>query len=305
MQLRLRIATRGSRLALWQANTVRAMLAERLPHYQIELVEIVSTGDVVRDRPLYEVGGMGIFTKEVQDALIDGRADLAVHSLKDLPTVSHPDLVLAAVPVRGPVADVLVSPRHATLDQLPQGATVATSSLRRRSQLRLHRPDLQLVDIRGNVETRIRKLHDGSLDGLILAEAGLDRLDLRHEITQVIPFDTMLPAVGQGALGIECRAADPDVQALLAPLDHVVTHQAVEAERAFLRVLQGGCQVPIGAHAVVDKGMLRLDGRILDQAGTRRLDGSSSGPADDARAIGEALAAELLAKGGQSLITAS
>jgi hydroxymethylbilane synthase len=291
-----RIATRGSLLALEQSNRVKAMLEAVDPEIRVELVRIVSTGDAQTGKPLHELGGVGLFTREVQEALLDGRADLAVHSLKDLPTEAHPELVLAAVPERAPVEDALLSPRWKTLDALPEGAKVATSSLRRRAQLLALRPDLDVVDIRGNVDTRIRKLHEQGLDGLLLARAGLVRLGRDGEITETIGIERMIPAVGQGALGIECRKDDADTAARLAPLEHADTRLAVSAERTFLRLVEGGCQVPIGGHArFLDERRLEFRAVVLSRDGqqalrfhrdfdfpSRDLSPESLGQADDA-----------------------
>lgn len=298
----IRIATRASRLALWQANHVKQLLQDAHAGLQVELVEVVSTGDVVRDRPLFEIGGVGVFTKEVQEAVLAKTADLAVHSLKDLPTQSHPDLVLACVPARETVADALLSPRYGTLDDLPERAAVATSSLRRRAQLLRYRPDLQLVDIRGNVETRIGKLDAGDCDGLVLAAAGLSRLGLAGRATQLIPHDIMLPAVSQGALGLECRADDTPLQELLAVLEDTNARAAVEAERACLRVLQGGCHVPVAAYAQVAEGQLHLRGRVLSPDGQQSIDGDVSGNAEQASQLGEQLAQLLIQRGAHQLL---
>lgn len=298
----LRIATRASRLALWQANHVRDLLRERHPGLEVELVEITSTGDVVRDRPLYQVGGVGIFTKEVQDALLDGRADLAVHSLKDLPTEPHPQLELAAVPAREVEHDVLLAPRHRTLANLPSGAKVATSSLRRRAQLLAGRPDLEIVDIRGNVETRIRKLHDEELDGLVLAAAGIRRLGLDHEVTENLPAEIVLPAVGQGALGLECRRGDMRTGNLLRPLEDADTRCRVEAERAFLGVLQGGCQVPVGTRTWFADELLYLEGIVLDPSGSPSVRLGAAAPRHEAPQLGERLARQAIAEGADVIL---
>ena len=230
----LRIGTRGSPLALWQAHHVAGLLRPR----PVELVEIQTSGDIDRSTSLVQIGGQGVFTKEIQRALLDGRVDVAVHSLKDLPTVEVEGLVLGAVPPRGPTGDALVSLKHRRFEDLPAGAVVATSSLRRRAQLLHRRPDLKLIDIRGNVETRLRKLEEQNLDATILAEAGLVRLGLADRITEILDPSWMLPAVGQGALGLECRAED-DTLGLLRGLDDAATRQAVLAERAFLRAMGG------------------------------------------------------------------
>lgn len=298
----LRIATRGSPLALRQATMVQAMLEQANPGCTVELVTIVSTGDVVRDRPLHELGGVGVFTKEVQAAVLDGRADLAVHSLKDLPTAGPAALCLAAVPPRAPAGDALIAPRARRLGDLPRGARVATSSLRRRAQLLRHRPDLVIEDIRGNVETRLRKLDEQGLDGLVLAVAGLERLQLTAAITQELSLEVLVPAVGQGALGIECRTEDAATRAALAPLEHRPTRSAVDAERAFLAQLQGGCQLPIGAHAAIERDWLRLQGIVLAPDGRQWFEGILEGAAAEAAALGQTLAAQLIGKGARELL---
>ena len=298
----LRIATRSSSLALWQARFVRDLLRAVDPVPEVELVEVTSTGDAIRDRPLYTVGGVGLFTKEVQDAVLEGRADIAVHSLKDLPTQTHPDLVLAAVPDRAPARDALLAPVHRTLEGLPERATVATSSLRRRAQLLRHRPDLRIVDIRGNVETRIRRMHERSLDGLVLAEAGIRRLGLDTEITEVLDEARFVPAVGQGALGIECRADDEHTRRRLREIEHEATRQAVDSERSLLRALQGGCTAPIGAHARVVDGRLALHAIVANEEGTRWLEDRIEGRCDQAPELGSLLAERLLTAGARELI---
>ena len=296
----IRIGTRGSRLALWQANFVAEML--RPVAGAVQVVEIQTTGDRVGDRSLAEIGGEGLFTKEIQRAALERSVDVAVHSLKDLPTVPVPGLVLAAVPLRGPVHDVFVSARHESVDQLPKEAIVATSSPRRRAQLLHHRPDLQLVPIRGNVETRLRKLEEGNLDGLILAEAGLERLGLRHRINQILDAPWMLPAVGQGALGIECREDDSVLREWLARVDDAPTRWAVTAERSLLRNLGGGCNVPIAALAQCKSDGLGLRAAVLDADGKKRIYGQFIDKPDQAEALGEHAARELTAKGARELL---
>ncbi len=298
----VRIATRGSNLALWQAHFVKSAIEEKNPGVAVELVTVVSTGDAVRDKPLYELGGVGLFTKEVQEAILDGRADIAVHSLKDLPTVSHPELILAAVPPRGPVGDVLLSPKHGTFEQLPPRARVATSSLRRRAQLLMHRPDLIVESIRGNVETRIRKLHEEGLDGLILAQAGVTRLGLEDEISQELPVDFLLPAVGQGALGIECRGENKSIRSLLSNLNDPATRAQVDAERAFLRTIEGGCQLPVGTLSSLGGDALHLRAIVLSPDGQHHVVGDHAGPVRDADSVGVALAKRLLAQGADRLL---
>jgi hydroxymethylbilane synthase len=301
----LRIGTRGSRLALWQANYVAARLQPLAGGRAIELVEILTAGDQVRDVPLAQIGGEGVFTKEIQRALLDATVDVAVHSLKDLPTLAVHGLTLAAVPLRGSVGDVMISRRHASLDGLPPGAVVATSSLRRRAQLLHRRPDLKLVPIRGNVETRLRKLTEEGLDALILAQAGLERLALAEQITEVLDPAWMLPAVGQGALGLECRAEDTSTLQLLAELDHAPTRYAVFAERALLRGLGGGCQVPIGAMSRHEGNLLALRGVVLDPEGKVRLEAQLMDSAEKAEDLGYRLARELLERGAHWLLGGS
>jgi hydroxymethylbilane synthase len=300
MTFAVRIGTRGSRLALGQARFV----ASRLEQFAATttIIEIETAGDQVRDVPLAQIGGEGVFTKEIQRALLDHRVDVAVHSLKDLPTIPVVGLVLAAVPRRGPTEDVLVSQRHRSFDDLPIGAVVATSSLRRRAQLLHHRPDLQIVPIRGNVETRLRRLTEEGLDALILAKAGLERLELESAITEVLDLAWMLPAVGQGALGLECRADDQETLALVRTLNDLATFRSALAERSLLRCLGGGCQVPIGAVTTTEGDRLTLRGVVLDPDGRRRVERRVSGSAHGAEELGRQLAAELLEHGARELL---
>jgi len=302
MTVPLRIGTRGSRLALWQANYVAERLRARAGNRPIHLVEIETIGDQVHDRPLSQIGGEGVFTKEIQRALLDGAVDVAVHSLKDLPTLPVDGLTLAAVPPRGPAGDVFVSRRHARFDLLPEGATVATSSLRRRAMALHRRPDLDLVNIRGNVETRLRKLDSEGLDGVILAQAGLERLGLGEAIREVLDASWMLPAVGQGALGLECRAGDHASLDLVRDLNDYPTRQAVLAERAFLRGLGGGCLVPIGTVSQVDGENLILRGAVLRPDGSERINGELAGTIHDPERLGGQLADQLLAAGARKLL---
>jgi hydroxymethylbilane synthase len=294
----LRLATRGSPLALWQAEFVARSLAPR----SVELVIVRTEGDRIQSASLADIGGRGVFTKEVQVAVLNGDADLAVHSLKDLPTEPTPGLTLAATPERGPAGDVLVSNRFERFDQLPEGARVATGSLRRRAMLRHRRPDLDLVDIRGNIDTRLNKLDRDDLDAILLAEAGLARLGLSARIREVLDPTWMIRAVGQGALGIECRSDDAAAIAALAPLNHARTLAEVRAERAFLRHLGGGCQTPIAAAGRVEGAELILDGVVLSPCGAERIDARGAGPADDPDRVGRDLATELLARGAARLL---
>jgi hydroxymethylbilane synthase len=301
----LRIGTRGSRLALWQAQYVADSLRPVAAPRPVELVEIQTAGDQVRDVPLAQIGGEGVFTKEIQRALLAGTVDVAVHSLKDLPTVPVEGLILAAVPPRGATGDVLVSRRHGRFDALPAGAVVATSSLRRRAQVLHRRPDLRIVDVRGNVETRLRKLDEQNLDALILAQAGLERLGLVTAITEVLDPDWMLPAVGQGALGLECRASDGATIELVARLNDPATAAAVRAERELLRSLGGGCQVPIGG-AAGDVGILgewlSLRGVVLSADGRHRIEAHQVWSTDQPEELGRKVAADLLSRGARALL---
>jgi hydroxymethylbilane synthase len=298
----VRIGTRGSRLALWQAEYVAGLLRGAAGLQPVELVEIETAGDQDRDQPLTRIGGIGVFTKEIQRALLAGTVDIAVHSLKDLPTVPVDGLTLAAVPERGPSGDVFISPKYPHFDELPAGGVVATGSLRRQSMLLHRRPDLRLVHIRGNLDTRLRKLVEDKLDALVLAEAGLVRLGLGQHIRHLLDPEWMLPAVGQGAIGIECRSDDRATLSLAASVDHLATHRAVIAERSFLAGLGGGCLVPIGARATVAGDEMNLRGAVLSPAGTQRIDGSIPGPASDAASLGRKLADLLLSRGAAALL---
>lgn len=304
-QAPLRIATRASHLALWQANHIAELL--RLSHdgLEVELVEISTQGDRDRAEPLRQFGGLGVFTSEVQNALLDGRADLAVHSLKDLPTATNEKLVLAAVPERASVYDALVfaagSPFH-TLEDLPRQARVGTGSPRRQAQLRHHRPDLVLAEIRGNVETRLRKVDDGEYDAIVLAEAGLDRLGLSDRISVRLEPPLMYPAVSQGALGLECRQDDRRTQDYLWAVDDGATHSCVDAERALLRELRAGCHAPLGVFSCVDADHLSLRAVVLDLDGRQRIEAEIGGLLDDAEALGRQLAEELRGKGAATLL---
>ncbi len=306
----IRIATRRSPLARWQANHVADLLRAREPGADVRLHELVTRGDKILDVALARVGGKGLFVKEIEDALLAGEAEIAVHSMKDLPAVLAEGLVVGAVPVREDPRDALCSPRYGSLGKLPRAARVGTSSLRRAAQLKALRPDLEIEMVRGNVETRLRKASEG-LDAVVLAYAGLRRLGLAQHATQVFDPSEMLPAVAQGALALEARASDAATLARLAPLDDPETRQRVEAERGLLRRLEGGCQVPIAAHATLAEGRLTLRALVASLDGARIVRGERSGlawPASagealkDARAIGEALGEELLAAGAAEIL---
>jgi hydroxymethylbilane synthase len=298
----LRIGTRGSPLALWQARHVTELLRAAAPQRPIELVEIETVGDQVRDVPLVQLGGDGAFTKAIQQALLDNRVDVAVHSLKDLPTFKVEGLMLAAVPKRGPTGDAFVSKKHRAFAELPKGAVVATSSLRRKAQLLHRRPDLKLIDIRGNVDTRLRKLVEQDLDATILAQAGLVRLGLAEQITEVLDAIWMYPAIGQGALGLECRSDDAAMRAILEQLNEAEARWAVLAERAMLRGLGGGCQVPIGAVTRIATNVLTLRGVVLPPDGSQRVEAESAGPMEQAEALGLAVANQLRDQGAEELL---
>jgi hydroxymethylbilane synthase len=297
----LRIGTRGSRLALWQANFVADLLRPLAEPRAVTLVEIETAGDQLRDRSLVQISGEGVFTKEIQRAVLAGQADVALHSLNDLPTVAVEGLVLAAVPPRGPVLDVMVSHRHKSFNDLPSDAVVATSSPRRKAQVLHRKSDLRVVDIRGNVETRLKKLSEENLDALILAKAGLERLGLGKDFFIEV-LDWMLPAVGQGALGLECRADDVTTRELLRKLEDPGTRQAVDAERAFLRALGGGCSVPIGVYTTVQQGKLGLRGVVLSPDGKHHLEGGAFGNLRESETLGNLVAQIVLSQGAQQLL---
>ena len=299
---RLRLGTRASPLARWQADWVAGEL--RMRGVEVELVLISTQGDV-KTGPLGQIGGQGLFTKEIQRALLDRQIDLAVHSLKDLPTADVEGLSLAAVPERESINDVLVCNSVTSLAALPQNARVGTGSLRRRAQILHQRPDLQMLEIRGNVETRLRKLDAGEYDALVLAQAGLHRLGLDARIASIIPLAVMLPAVGQGALGIEARANDAATRQLLVPLSHEPTHQAVVAERSLLAALRGGCLAPVGAWGRIESGSLRLDGVVLSGDGRQRIAACKSGSPSSAAELGRTVAEQLIAQGAERLIAAA
>jgi hydroxymethylbilane synthase len=297
----LRIATRRSPLAKWQANHVAALLRAGDPALTVALHELVTRGDRILEVPLSQVGGKGLFVKEIEDALLAQEAEVAVHSMKDLPAVVAPGLVIAAVPVREDPRDALCAPRWRTLAALPQGARVGTSSLRRGAQLKALRPDLSIEVIRGNVETRLRKASEG-LDAVVLAYAGLRRLGLAEHATQVLEPGEMLPAVAQGALALEARADDAPTRARLSALEDPATRTCVDAERGFLARIEGGCQVPIAGHATLQGATVTVRALVAALDGSRIVRGERSGPAADARALGEALAEELLSRGAGAIL---
>jgi hydroxymethylbilane synthase len=292
------IASRGSQLALWQASWTLGRLAA-LGH-ELRIHRYKTTGDKITDVPLAKVGSKGLFTKEIEEALLDGRADIAVHSLKDLPTELPEGLVLAAVPEREDARDALVG---STLSALPRGAKVGTSSLRRAAQLRVVRPDLAVESVRGNLDTRLRKLDEGQYDAILLAAAGLKRMGWGDRIAELLPVEVMCPAVGQGALAIETRSSGAGFEACRG-LDDAGAHAAVTAERGVLRALGGGCQVPIGAYGTVEGGRLRIVAIVASPDGAALVRGESGGPASEAEGIGRELGEELLGRGARRILAA-
>ena len=304
MKAVLKIGTRQSLLALWQSNHIAACLRKQYPDCEVVLKKIVTKGDRILDVPLAQIGGKGLFTKEIEEDLLSGEVDLAVHSLKDMPTVLPEGLCLTAITERANVGDAFVSNKYNSFAELPLGAVVGTSSLRRKAQLLAARPDLTIRDLRGNVDTRLRKLDEGLYDAIILAAAGLERLGHGDRIKAVIPSNVCLPAVGQGALAIECRTNDAEVRQMLDFLNDVPTVYATNAERAFLGLLEGGCQVPIGVHADVEGDKIKIEAIIAALDGSTVLRDTVEGPASDAVALGQALGRKMLANGGQEILAA-
>ncbi|MDK1684575.1 hydroxymethylbilane synthase [Acinetobacter terrestris] len=300
----LKIATRQSPLALWQAEHIRARLEALHADLKVELVTFVTQGDKILDTPLAKIGGKGLFVKELEAALLDGRADLAVHSMKDVPMALPEGLSLAVICEREDPLDAFVSNSYKSFDELPQGAKVGTSSLRRKTQILKQRPDLNIIDLRGNVGTRLSKLDSGLYDAIILASAGLKRLGLADRIRHTLQPEISLPAVGQGALGLECRATDQDVLDLILPLLHAETDVCVRAERAFNAYLEGGCQVPIAGYATLNQGQIHIEGRVGSVDGVTLLKVQLSGAPEQAEQLGVSLAQKLLEQGAGDLLKA-
>ncbi|OPH36672.1 Porphobilinogen deaminase [Moraxella lacunata] len=306
----LTIATRQSPLALWQAHFVKDELHKLYPELDIRLLELVTKGDKILDTPLAKIGGKGLFVKELETALLSGKADIAVHSLKDVPMVLPDGLIIGAYLDRHSPFDAFVSNHFASLDDLPQGAKVGTSSLRRECQLRAYRPDLEIISLRGNVGTRLGKLDNGDYDAIILAQSGLERLELHERIRHSLPADICLPAVGQGTLAIECR--DDEIQELIKPLNHDISALRAITERAMNHALEGGCQVPIAGFAQLDKGILHLEGRVGTPNGRTLLKVTAQTDITDnttqniqnAEQLGQAVATELLAQGADEILKA-
>ena len=305
---RIVIGTRGSRLALWQAEWVKAELLRLHPGLTVDLNVIKTTGDKILDVPLAQVGGKGLFVKEIEEAMLRNEADIAVHSMKDVPTEFPEGLHLAVICKREDPHDAFIAPLKdgkptvASFRDLPDGAVVGTSSLRRACQLKSIRPDLKIEQLRGNLDSRFRKLDEGKFDAIILAVAGVKRLGMEKRITEILPPDVSLPAIGQGAVGIECRINDPEINALIAPLNDRVTSLCVRAERALLKRLEGGCQVPIAAHAEWTNGTLHLDGLVGSVSGDRSIRESATGSDADPETLGTALANTLLERGAKKIL---
>ncbi len=302
MSKKIIIATRGSQLALWQAEWVRSELLKRYPGVEVELNKIKTTGDKITDVPLAQVGGKGLFTKEIEEALLANEAHLAVHSMKDVPTFFPEGLKLAFTTEREDPRDALISRDYKSFKELPQGAVIGTSSLRRKSQILALRPDIKIEDLRGNIDTRLRKAKEGVYDAIVLAGAGLRRLGWGESITEYFDPEVMLPAIGQGALGIETRIGDDETNEMAAFFNHPDTDAAVTAERALLRRLEGGCQVPIAAFATVDRDSLTLRGLVASTDGERIIKDKVTGKVSEAEPLGICLAEKLLKDGAYEIL---
>ena len=302
MKKEIKIGSRGSALALWQANWVRDSLLKQWPELIVTIEKITTSGDRFLDAPLSRVGGKGLFTKEIEEALLDHRVDIAVHSMKDVPAVLPEDLSIAVITEREDPRDVLISKENITLKNLPQGATVGTSSLRRQAQLLKFRPDLKITPLRGNVVTRISKLENAGLDAIVLAAAGVKRLQWEDKISEYIDINICLPAIGQGALGLEIRGNDKNVLQYISDLDHYQTHIELTAERALLKKLQGGCQVPIAAHAKVDGENIKLTAMVSSLDGKRFIEENGIEPLEMAEQLGLDIAEKLLLNGANEII---
>ena len=298
----IRIGTRGSQLALWQSRWVAREIDRLTRGTTVELVVIKTQGDKITDVPLAKVGGKGLFVKEIEEAMLDGRIDIAVHSMKDMPSELPDGLIIGAVPLRENPLDALISRGQKSLEQLTPGARIGTSSLRRSAQLLHHRPDLTIIPLRGNLDTRLKKLQSEDLDAIILAAAGLKRLGLSHHISADLEPSILLPAVGQGALCIEQRDQDPDITPIIAKLNDPTSQIAVIAERAFLHRLEGGCQVPMAAHAQIENNRLSITGLVAEIDGRRILKATLDGKLDAAPSVGRQLAETLLAQGAGAIL---
>jgi hydroxymethylbilane synthase len=296
------IGTRGSKLAFYQANWVKLCLEEKYPRLSFKIVKIKTTGDKVKDVPLAKVGGKGLFVKEIEEALLAGRIDLAVHSMKDVPTILPSGLKIGAITKRENPFDVLISREEKGLEELPLGAQIGTSSLRRKAQLLNFRPDFKIEPIRGNLDTRIKKLKTEGLDGIIVAASGVIRMGWKEKITEYLNQSTILPAIGQGALGIETRQDDLETNELISFLHNFESARTITAERAFLKTLEGGCQVPIAALGIIDRGKISLEGLIGSLDGRKIVRDKVEGVPEEAEKIGIDLAKKLLSAGGKSIL---
>lgn len=304
MKTTITIGTRKSMLALWQSNYIKQRLEEEYPEIRVTLQHIVTKGDKILDVPLSKIGGKGLFTKEIETALLNGEADFAVHSLKDMPTKLPDGLCLTAITQRASVGDAFVSNTCRSFAELPQGAILGTSSLRRKAQLLAQRPDLDIRDLRGNVDTRLRKLDEGHYDAIILAAAGLNRLGYGDRIRETLPCTVCIPAVGQGALAIECREDNTEVRAMLAFLNDTTTKSCTDAERAFLGLVEGGCQVPIGVHAEIHEKTMQVEAIIASLDGKTLLRDSIRGLPEEAVNLGKTLGNRMLKNGGKEILAA-
>lgn len=298
----VKIGTRGSKLALWQANWIKAALNQKFPQQDIELAIIKTKGDKILDVPLAKVGGKGLFVKEIEEALLNFQIDIAVHSMKDMPAEIPQGLCIGAVPEREIPADVLISKNHQPFSDLGSGSVIGTSSLRRSAQLRHARPDIEIRPLRGNLDTRLKKMETENLDAIVLAAAGVKRLNLEHRITEYLDSEVMLPAVGQGALCIETRKNDQRIASLVKALNHAATRAIVLGERAFLNRLGGSCQVPIAGHGIINQNIYNIVGLVADIDGSQVIKQSLSGPADKTETVGTALAEKLLSMGADNIL---
>ena len=301
--MKIRIATRKSPLALWQANFVKQNLLLAHKDLKVELIPMVTQGDIILDSPLSKIGGKGLFVKQLEQAILNNEADIAVHSIKDIPAQFPEGLMLAAICQRDEVRDAFVANKYASLNDLPEGAIVGTSSLRRQCQLRSHFPHLIIKDLRGNVGTRLNKLDDGQYDAIILASVGLKRLSLEHRITQYIDTDLILPAVGQGAIGIESRTDDKQILDIISVLDDKKSRACIQAERAMNNALQGGCQVPIAGYCRLNNDQLMLQGLVGRVDGSKIIKQQITGYINEAESLGEKLAKQLLNQGADLILT--
>ncbi len=300
--MKIRIGTRKSKLALWQANYVASQLKKHFPDIEVELVKITTKGDKILDVPLAKVGGKGLFVKEIEEAMLRNEIDIAVHSLKDVPTYFPEGLGLVAITEREDPRDAFLSVKYSSIEEMPEGAILGTSSLRRKAQILEKRKDLVIKDLRGNVDTRIRKLEEGQYDGIILAYAGLKRLGLENKVKQIFEPDYMIPAVAQGFLGIEARLDDEETKRVVSVLNHKESELRAKAERAFLKTLEGGCQVPLAGYAEMIDGVLKITGFVSDLEGKRVFKDTVEGKPEDAESLGETLANKLLEAGAKEVL---